>query len=93
MSDNKPTEQQKHLDFTARFYVTCPPLSRTTIRSGHNDSAHMCDAIAADILAEHTRRGRTTKHGQALAAAVKRAGDAIWQMRDVVLPDLVKAKE
>jgi len=77
-----PFGEERHLDFTLRHYQTCKHYDMPSVCSGHGDAAHMCDAIAADILREHTVNGRVTKQGEALAAAVKRAGDAIWRMRE-----------
>jgi hypothetical protein len=50
------------------------------------NAAHMCDAVAKDILDEHTGPGRKRprRRGADIAAAMKRAGDAIWEMRDKV---------
>ena len=78
----KETNEDRHLTFTLGYYGRSKTYTRSSVRSGHCDAAHMCDAIAADIEAEHTTRGRVTKEGKALAAAVKRAGDAIWTMRE-----------
>lgn len=80
------TEQQKHEAFTVAFYKRDPTFDTSAVRSGHGDAAHMCDAVAADILREHTKRGRPTKLGLELAAAVKRASNAIWRMRDAADP-------
>lgn len=44
----------------------------------------MCDAVAADIRREHTRQRRVTKEGEAMAAAIKRASDAIWAMHEAL---------
>jgi hypothetical protein len=46
----------------------------------------MCDAVAKDILDEHTGPGRKRprRRGVDIAEAIKRAGDAIWEMRDKV---------
>jgi hypothetical protein len=68
---------------------------RSSKKAGHDpvalrcalaNAAHMCDAVAKDILDEHTPPGRRNprKRGREIAAAMKRAGDAIWQMRDKV---------
>lgn len=56
------------------------------LRCALANAAHMCDAVAKDILDEHTGPGRKRprKRGSDIAAAMKRAGDAIWQLRDKV---------
>jgi hypothetical protein len=72
------TEQERHKKFVVGFYSRVPPRERLV--GGMNDAAHMCDAIAADILQEHTKRKRPTKQGILLSQAVRRAGDAIWEM-------------
>ena len=74
--------QQQHEAFTLDFYGHNRVGQLVAVRSAHGDAAHMCDAIAADILAENTVRGRVTERGKLMAAAVKRAGDAIWAMRE-----------
>jgi len=56
------------------------------LRCALANAAHMCDAVAKDILDEHTGPGRKRprKRGRDIAAAMKRAGDAIWQLRGKV---------
>ena len=77
----EPFGEQAHLAFTVKHY-DLSERDAGPVRAGHGDAAHMCDAIAADILREHTVRGKVTKQGRALAAACKRCGDAIWNMRE-----------
>lgn len=74
--------ERKHLAFTVDHYSRCNSYNMSSVRAGHSDAAHMCDAIAADILRENTNRGRTTKTAREQIAAVKRAGDAIWAMME-----------
>ncbi len=78
------TQQERHERFTRKHYRSFKGYDPGSVRSGHSDAAHMYDAIAADILVEHTVRGKVTKRGQELAAAVKRAGDAVWAMRKLL---------
>ena len=77
------TAQQAHEAFTLAYYAQSE-LDAKSVRSAHSDAAHMCDHVALDIRREHTVRGRVTKQGEALAAAIKRAGDAIWALREHV---------
>lgn len=79
------TAEAKHLDFTLNYYRGSPKAAQN-IRSGYSDASHMCDAIAADIIKENTKNGRVSRNGAAMAAAVRRAGDAIWTMRAKVAP-------
>lgn len=78
--------EQRHMEFTQRHYAIMQHYSVADVRSGYGDAAHMCDALAADIEAAHTTRGKVTKQGKALADAVRAAGNVIWAMRDK-LPD------
>lgn len=82
VTEDATAEQQRHAAWTEGFYGRFPRIDRGAVRSGHSDAAHMCDAIARDIEREHTVRGKVTKRGQELAAAVKAAADAIWAMRE-----------
>ncbi len=79
-----PFGEAKHLDFTLVHYQRASGHDIRSVRSGQGDAAHMCDAIAADILRENTKRGRVSKVAQQQAAALKRAGDAIWAMREML---------
>jgi hypothetical protein len=56
------------------------------LRCALADAAHMCDAVAKDILDEYTTPGYKIprKRGREIALAMKRAGDAIWQMREKI---------
>lgn len=78
----EPFGEAKHTRFTVDHYARCKNYDMASVRSGHSDAAHMCDAIAADILRESSRGRRTTKAAREQAAAVKRAGDAIWRMME-----------
>jgi hypothetical protein len=62
---------------------------RVGIRRGMGDAAHLCDAIAADVLARTTKRGGKipSKKGRMLAAIAKECGDAIWHMREQIKVD------
>lgn len=53
---------------------------RVGMRSGMMDAAHLCDAIAEEILGSR----RKSRERDALCAAVKRCGDAIENMRNLV---------
>lgn len=75
------THQADHEDFTLRYYRE-NPADLTAVRSAYGDAAHLCDAIAKDILAEHTKRRIPTLHGRELASAVRRVADAIWALRE-----------
>lgn len=56
------------------------------LRCALANAAHMCDAVAKDILDEHTGPGkkRPRRRGVDIAAAMTRASDAIWQLREKV---------
>jgi hypothetical protein len=56
------------------------------LRCALANAAHMCDAVAKDILEEYTTLGYKVprKRGREIALAMKRAGDAIWQLRGKV---------
>lgn len=58
-----------------------------TLRSAYADAAHMCDAIAKDIIAQnrHGKR-KPSKAILEIAAAVECAGNSIFALRDIVLP-------
>ena len=89
MTDHdKPSTQDRHEQWTVDYYKRPDRLRDPGLyRSACGDAAHMCDAVAADLLKEErTARGKPTKRSRELAAAVKRAGDAIWRMRDKVAP-------
>ena len=77
------TAQARHENFTRGYYSRQKPAAGW-VRSGHGDAAHMCDAIATDIERENTVRGRVTNRGREIAAEVRRAGDAIWALRDIL---------
>lgn len=57
-----------------------------TLRSAYGDAAHMCDAIAKDII-EQNRYGKRKPSlaVRNLAAAVTNAGNSIFAMRDLFL--------
>jgi hypothetical protein len=65
------------------------------LRCALANAAHMCDAVAKDILDEHTGPGRKPPRriGRDKADALKRAGDAIWQMREKVKFHAAKKQE
>lgn len=69
-----------------RFYKAYRSNDPISIRGALADAAHMCDAVANDILDEHTGPGRKRprRRGLDIAAAMKRAGDAIWKLREKV---------
>jgi hypothetical protein len=74
------TEEIRNLGLILEYYQHQDHDLRS-VRHGYLDAAQLCDAIAADIRAEHTVKGKVTKRGEELAQAVTRAGDAIWLMR------------
>lgn len=84
MSDLPKSAQQRHEDGVQGFYARNPNLGhRASICLGHNDAAHMCDAIATDILdAAPKRNGPKRREAEAQARALKMAGDAIWALRE-----------
>lgn len=53
---------------------------RVGMRSGTMDAAHLCDAIAKEILGS----GRKSRQRLAFALVATRCGDAIHEMRDLV---------
>lgn len=57
---------------------------RAAMRGALGDAAALCDALATQIGHDNRARGRITKQGLALAAAVTRAGNAIWAMREKI---------
>ncbi len=79
-----PERQDQHLNFTKGFYSRSTRFDALSIKSAYGDAAHMCDAVAADIEAAHTVRGRVTNRGKELADAVRNAGCVIWTMRDQI---------
>lgn len=53
---------------------------RVGMRSGMMDAAHLCDAIAKEILGS----GRKSRERTALVAVATRCGNAIEEMRKMV---------
>jgi hypothetical protein len=61
---------------------------RAAMRCVIGDAAGLCDAIARAIEIENKGnhgKGATTKRGREMAAVAKRCGDAIWDMRKLVV--------
>jgi hypothetical protein len=87
MANDVQTNQLRHgawcADYTARHHAD----AGGAVRSGLGNAAHMADAIARDLIREHTVRGQVTKLGNAMALVAKRCGDAIWDMCDAVQVD------
>ena len=89
MSDD--TSQADHEAFTLQFYTHIHTKELGAVRSGLSDAAHMCDCIADDIRKENIvkrgwKAGQVSNVGEVMAMAVKRAGDAIWAMREKIAP-------
>ena len=85
------TSQADHEAFTLQSYTYIYTKELRAVRSGLSDAAHMCDSIANDIRKEHTVKlgrkvGQVSDVGEVMAMAVKRAGDAIWAMREKIAP-------
>lgn len=57
---------------------------RVAMRAALGDAAGLCDALASELVAQNTRRGRITKRVAEMAADFKRCGDEIWRMRNAV---------
>lgn len=58
---------------------------RAALRCALSDAAHLCDALARDVLYEtRSKRGHHTKRGRELAVIAERCGNAIWAMRELV---------
>ena len=72
----------QQIRFMAGCYTRHSEEQRSGYRSGLFDAAHMADAIAQEIAAEHTVRGRLTKQGKALEAVAKRVGAAVWRANE-----------
>lgn len=69
-----------------QYYENCP-ADIGTLRSAYADAAHLCDAIAKDIVASG-RKGRRAppKAIQDLANAITEAGNQIYALRDKITP-------
>lgn len=74
--------QERHEAWVIDYFTKYHKKDAAAYRSALGDAAHLCDNIAADVLAEHTIRGRPTKLGRQLEDALKRAGNACWQLRE-----------
>ena len=60
---------------------------RAALRCALSDAAVLCDEMARKVAADHRGRGgrgKTTRHGQDLAATLKLAGDEIWKLRELI---------
>jgi hypothetical protein len=55
---------------------------REAMRRAFSDAAHLCDALAKDILEAHRVRGRVTKAGEELAATATLCANVIWALHD-----------
>lgn len=82
MSDTLAETERKILACALSIYKT--PDERAAMRGALGDAAALCDALATQIGHEHRSRGVIKKQGLALAAAVTKAADAIWQMREKI---------
>jgi hypothetical protein len=74
--------ENRLLEVANRIYRD--PMQRGSMRGGMGDAAALCDAIARQIVIEHTYGGRVTKVGRELEAVAKRCADAIRAMREQV---------
>lgn len=86
--------QQKHEEWMEEYYRRNEGHNIGDIRSALGDAAGLCDAISTDI--EEACKPRTklrVQRAKDLSDAVKKAGDAIWAMRDRVLPNRAKGSE
>lgn len=74
----------KHLKFMEDVAARTAPAgdSRYGMISAYGDAAHLCDAIASDILAS----GRPSKAREQAADAAKRCADQLWAFRSSLLP-------
>lgn len=81
LPDPRPHDE-RIMAFSLSAYPTLE--HRAAMRGALGDAAGLCDALARDIAAENSSRGRVTKRGQQLEAIAKRCGDAIWAMREKV---------
>lgn len=80
--DRMAEAEKQILDSSLRVYQA--RAERVAMRCALGDAAALCDALAAQIGREHRYHGRIKKEGLALAAAVTRAADAIWAMREKI---------
>ena len=83
------TAQERHRTFILENDFQFSSLDLKAVISAYGDAAHMCDAVAADIRREHTvkrgwKAGQVSDAGEAMASAVKRAGDAIRAMHEAL---------
>jgi hypothetical protein len=72
-------KQRQHETFVAQHLArnVTDDAKRAGVRCGLSDSAHLCDAIAADLEASM----RKSKRRDELVAIAKACGNAIWEMR------------
>lgn len=82
MAEIQTTAQMRHEKWAVEYADKYHHEDRGAVLSALSDAAHMCDAISFDLIAEGTVRGKVKKEARLAADAVKRAGDAIWAMRE-----------
>jgi hypothetical protein len=83
LGDRMAEAERKMLKAALNTYQTTE--ERAALRCALGDAAALADTLALQIENENrTARGHVTKHGRALAAAVRRAGDDIWAMREKI---------
>ena len=66
-------------------YYSGTTQDKGTLRSAYSDAAHLCDAIAKDIV-ENSRKGhrKPRKEILELAAQITKVGNEIFELRDKV---------
>ena len=78
MTEETPIDEQI-MASSLRTYTTRE--QRAAMRGALSDAAHLCDAIAKQIMGPMSTRYQRRR-------IAKRCGDAIWAMRDkVTVPD------
>lgn len=60
------------------------PMERAAMRAALGSACGVLDQMVQEIRAQHFKRGRLTKEGQALSDAVQACADKIWEMHDMV---------
>lgn len=78
--------QERVVDVSVHVYQARG--ERAALRCGLSDAAALCDFLAGLIKTENRGRngkGAVTKRGMELAQIATRCGDAIYEMRELVL--------
>jgi len=77
------SRQQKHEEWMEEYYRRGEGHNIGDIRSALGDAAGLFDAISTDIWeACKPRTKLKVQRAKEISEAVKKAGDAIWAMRD-----------